>query len=115
MNQPEEQADTTMPMVVYVLYLASLLIGITALVGVIIAYVNRSSAPEWLEQHYRFQIRTFWIGLLYAFVGAVTSVILIGWLILLFTLVWFIIRCVKGMMFLNKREAPTDPASWMFG
>lgn len=121
MNQPqeeqveEEQVDTTWPMAVYVLYLVSLLIGITAVVGVIIAYVNRSSAPEWLQEHYRFQIRTFWIGLLYAFVGALTALILIGWLILLFTLVWFIVRCVKGMMYLNEKRAPADPGSWMFG
>ena len=115
MNQAAEETDTTWPMVVYVLYLVSLLIGITSLVGLIIAYVNRSDAPQWLQDHYRFQIRTFWIGLLYGVVGLLTSVILIGWLILLFAVVWFIIRCVKGMMYLNKREAPADPGSWMFG
>ena len=47
---------------VYILYLVSLLIGITAIVGLIIAYVNRDDAPGWLQTHYRFQIRTFWIG-----------------------------------------------------
>ncbi|MXZ09042.1 MAG: hypothetical protein F4Y79_06295, partial [Gemmatimonadetes bacterium] len=46
--------------IVYILYLAELVVGITGLIGVIMAYVNRSDAPEWLASHYRFQIRTFW-------------------------------------------------------
>src|SRR5688500_4715856 len=32
---------------VYILYLASLIVGITAIIGVIIAYVNRGDAPAW--------------------------------------------------------------------
>ncbi|HEY6104626.1 MAG TPA: hypothetical protein VIV59_01495, partial [Anaeromyxobacteraceae bacterium] len=50
--------------VVYVLYLVSLVTGVTALVGVVMAYVYQGDAPDWLKTHYRFQIRTFWLGLL---------------------------------------------------
>ncbi len=58
--------DTTLPMVIYALYLASIITGgLTALVGVVIAYVYQGKGPEWLDRHYRYQIRTFWIGLLY--------------------------------------------------
>lgn len=99
---------------VYILYLVSLIFGITSIVGVIMAYINKNDAPRWLESHYRFQIRTFWIGLLYSLIGAVLVVVLIGWIILLFTMVWLIIRCVKGLQALDKQEAPPDPATWMF-
>src|SRR5690554_7491444 len=58
--------DTTMPMVVYALYLASFVVGFTSVIGVVIAYVYRGKGPAWLDEHYRYQIRTFWIGLLYA-------------------------------------------------
>jgi len=115
MNDTATSSDKTWPMVIYVLYLVSLLVGITSIIGVIMAYVNRDSAPAWLYGHYRFQIRTFWIGLLYAIVGTLTTPIGIGVLILLFTLVWFIIRCVKGMMVLNEGREHPDPASWLFG
>src|SRR5579862_5866741 len=43
--------------IVYILYLVSLVFGVTGIVGVIMAYVNRSDAPEWVQTHYRFQIR----------------------------------------------------------
>ncbi len=115
MNDSTTSSDKTWPMVVYVLYLVSLLVGITSIVGVIMAYVNRGAAPEWLHGHYRFQIRTFWIGLLYALVGTITAPIGIGVLILLFAVVWFIIRCVKGMMVLNEGKEHPDPGSWLFG
>ena len=99
---------------VYILYLVSLLIGITAIVGLIIAYVNRDDAPGWLQSHYRFQVRTFWIGALYMFVGILLLQFLIGLLILLFFIFWLIVRCAKGIKYLDKEEAYPDPGSWMF-
>lgn len=45
--------------IVYFLYLAGLVFGITGIIGVVMAYINRNDAPEWLETHYQFQIRTF--------------------------------------------------------
>jgi uncharacterized membrane protein len=99
---------------VYILYLVGLIVGVTSLVGVIMAYINRGEAPEWVQTHFRFQIRTFWIGLLYGVIGAVTIWILIGFLILLFVVVWWIIRCVKGMKAIERGEPVPDPATWMW-
>jgi len=120
MNDIETPPDKTWPMIVYILYLASFLNGIfsfsiTAVIGVIIAYVNVTDPDERLLSHYRFQIRTFWIGLLYAVVGSVTVLIGVGVLILIWAVVWFIIRCVKGMVALNEGRAHPDPGSWLFG
>ena len=53
--------------IVYILYLVSLLFGITGIIGVVMAYINKDDAPEWLQTHYQFQIRTFWIGALFIF------------------------------------------------
>lgn len=100
--------------IAYILYLVGIVFGITGIIGVVIAYINKSDAPEWLRSHYQFQIRTFWIGALIMFIGFVLSLIVIGWLVLLFWVVWLIIRCVKGMKFLDKKEAHPDPTSWMF-
>ena len=100
---------------IYILYLLSLLFGITSLIGVIMAYVNKGSAPVWMESHYRFQIRTFWIALLASIVGALTTPFVVGIPILLFVLVWWILRCVKGMRYLSECRSHPEPASWMFG
>jgi len=100
--------------IVYVLYLLSLLFGVTALVGVIIAYVNVGDAPEPLKNHYRFQIRTFWIGLLYSAVGALLAFVMVGFLVLAFAAVWLIVRCVKGLKHLDRREPYPNVETWLW-
>ena len=100
---------------IYILYLLSLIFGVTSLVGLIMAYINKGDAPEWVQSHYRFQIRTFWIGLLFGVIGAATVAFVVGILILVFLFVWWIVRCVKGMKYISEGSAHPDPASWMFG
>ncbi len=107
--------STTVPTIIYALFLANLIVPLTALVGVIMAYINKGDAPEFLQSHYQFQIRTFWIGLLYGVIGLLTLAVFIGWIIILFTVVWLIVRCVKGFKYLNQNQPMPDPTSWMFG
>lgn len=117
MNDPVVQGSKNargMASAVYILYLVSLVFGITSLIGVVMAYISRSDAPEWLASHYRLQIRTFWIGMLYGIIGMILVYVVIGWLVLLFTLVWFVVRCVKGLKYLNDGKPYPNPAGWMF-
>ncbi len=100
---------------IYILHLLSLLFGITSLIGVIMAYVNKGSGPDWVQSHYRFQIRTFWIALLVGVIGALTTPFIIGIPILLFLFLWWILRCVKGMRYIAEGRGHPEPASWMFG
>lgn len=99
--------------IIYILYLVSLVLGITGLIGLVMAYINKGDAPEWLKSHYQWQIRTFWMGLLYTVIGLITTSILIGFLILLLNLIWFIVRCVKGLSALEKQQPPANPTSWL--
>lgn len=99
---------------VYILYLVGLVFGITGIIGVIVAYVNKVDGPEWLQSHYRFQIRTFWMGLLFMIVGGILLVVMIGWLVYLFWIVWLIIRCVKGLKQLELQQPVQDEKTWMF-
>jgi uncharacterized membrane protein len=115
-----EQTDNEKPAtagnakLVYILYLVSIVIGITAIVGLVVAYVNRDDASDWLQSHYRFQIRTFWIGALYLFLGVLLSQVVIGVLIILFWLLWLIVRCAKGLKYLERQQAHPAPEGWMF-
>jgi len=105
--------DTTMALVAYALLLANLVTGFTAVVGVVIAYVQRGKGPGWLDDHFRYQIRTFWIGLIYAVVASVLSLIVIGLPLLLALAVWLIIRAVKGFKALQERRSPDNLDSWL--
>ena len=107
-----EKPDTAQ--LIYILYLASLIIGITAVIGVIWAYVEKKDAAPWLQTHYVFLINTFWKGLLYLGIGVITSVIMVGFLVMIFAVIWLIIRCIKGLKTLNRKEPIADPRRWLF-
>ncbi|HEC11698.1 MAG TPA: hypothetical protein ENI80_00345 [Acidiferrobacteraceae bacterium] len=100
--------------IVYILYIIGPVFGLTGIIGVVMAYVNKADAPDWVQTHYQYQIRTFWIGFLYLFFGTLLSLVLIGWFILLFWVVWLIIRCVKGMKYLEAKQTHPNPTGWMF-
>jgi uncharacterized membrane protein len=108
-------SDTTVAMMVYVLYFVSYFTGLTGLIGVIIAHVQRDTADPLLQSHYRFQIRTFWIGVLSFVVGLVLCLVLIGYAVLLWWFVWSLVRNIKGILALNEGRPIANPTSWMFG
>jgi len=100
---------------VYILYLVAIAVGVTGIVGVVMAYMYRGAAPAWVQTHYQFQIRTFWIWLLGVIVGGfLTSLLGFGFIVLLAVLTWFIIRCVKGMQYVGRREAYPNPETWLW-
>jgi uncharacterized membrane protein len=103
--------DRQMALVIYILYLVPA--GITHIVGLVLAYISRETAPDWLKSHYTLQIRTFWIGLLYFLVACALIVILIGIPLLVAVFVWFIVRCALGLGRLLRNEPYPTPESWM--
>jgi len=100
---------------IYILYLVAIVIGLSALVGMIMAYVYQDEAPDWVRSHYRFQIRTFWIATAMNLAGFFTIFAFIGWGIFLFVFFWYTIRTVKGIQYLNNSQAIPNPGSWIFG
>ena len=91
---------------IYALYAASLLVGITYFIAVIINYVKKEDVKgTWLESHFRWQIRTFWFSLIGCIVGVATLLLIIGYFILIATGIWFIYRIVKGWLYLNDNKA----------
>jgi len=102
-------------LVIYILYLAGLVIGVTGIVGIVLAYINRGKAGGFVESHYTFLIRTFWIGLLYALISVVLMFVIIGFLLMFAVAVWFIARCILGLQALQRGEAVKNPESWFLG
>ena len=67
------------------------------------------------QSHFRFQIRTFWIGLLYNVIGIPLCLVLIGIPILAWWLVWSVVRIVKGGLLVLENKPIVNPRSWLFG
>lgn len=99
--------------IIYILYLVGMVMPILTLIGLVMAYVNQSDSEDWLQSHYQYQIRTFWIGLLFSLVSGFLTLIFIGYLLLLATAIWFIIRCVKGLKYLDQQQAHPNAVTWM--
>jgi uncharacterized membrane protein len=98
---------------IYILYLAGFVVGITAIVGIVMAYINRGKSEPWVETHYTWLIRTFWIGLLYSLAAFVLMFVAVGFLLFALIAIWFIVRCVVGMQTLGRNEPIKDPQSWL--
>lgn len=114
MNENTQTNSTSTAKVIYILLIVGTIIGITAVIALIMAYVNKDDSTDWLQTHYQFQIRTFWISLLYMATGIVLLNFLIGYLILLFTFFWIVIRCAKGLKKLENNQPVTNVKSWLF-
>jgi len=92
-------------MLVYVLYAFAYFGAITAIVGIMINYIKREEmAGTWLESHCRWQMRTFWFGVLWAVIGFVTLPILIGFVIHAVNCLWMTYRVVKGWLYFNDNK-----------
>jgi uncharacterized membrane protein len=98
---------------VYILYLLSFVVGITSIVGVVIAYLNKTKATGWMQSHYTWAIRTFWIGILYGFISLMLTVVFIGFLGMLATIIWVVVRCVVGLQKAGNQEPIADPYKWL--
>jgi len=103
------------PQLVYLLYLLGFIIHPAALVGLVLAFVNRDGASPLERSHYDFQISTFWRGLIIAVIGVVLIFVFIGWLVLLFWAVWTIVRCIKGLSKLSRGLPMEADIGWKFG
>ena len=91
--------------------IGAFLIGWPSLLAVILNYVKRSDVRgTWLESHFRWQIRTFWFGLLWVVlcglfvVGSLGLGLLIVWLPLFIVTMWFVYRIVRGWLALKDRR-----------
>ena len=103
--EDQERSLRNIATAVYALQAAGFLFGITWIVAVIIDYVKRDDAAgTWLESHFRWQIRTFWWGLLWGVIGGILLLVLIGYLVLAANAVWIIYRIVKGWLRLSERR-----------
>jgi len=124
-----DQSLITVTHVIYGLHALSLITGIVtaasivfafltgwpSIIAVILNYVKRGEARgTWLESHFRWQIRTFWWGLLWvvlclAFVVATLGVgLLVAWLPLMVVGFWFIYRIASGWLRLVDRRPMYD-------
>jgi len=125
-NPAGRQPPVTTALVVYVLFgvaavaalishglpLIAPLFGLVGIIAIIVAYVKRGDAEgTWVASHLRWLIRTFWWSLLWAALGALVFITLIGipiafavWIV---DTLWVFYRLIKGfLLFQGSRPVP---------
>lgn len=122
-----ESAPLGVTHLIYALHAWSAIIGITSaafivtaflagwpsIIAVILNYVKRGDAAgTFLESHFSWQIRTFWLALMWAAIGLLAFVSLIGipiaWVIWVGTGLWVLYRIARGWVALfDRRALPT--------
>ena len=85
------------------------LFGVPSIIAVIINYVKRGDVRgTWLDSHFRWQIRTFWFGVLWVAVCTLFVFVTLGfgfllvWIPLGILALWFIYRIVRGWSALSS-------------
>jgi len=125
--EPRAEEDKVLPAVVYGLYLLGFTNGLTFIIGLIVAYVNRDTAGPINESHYTFAIRSFWLSIAWFVIGGLLllfgiplsllligiPMMIVGGLILGAVSLWFVVRCVVGIYYLVRSEAYPRPLTWL--
>jgi uncharacterized membrane protein len=98
-----EEQNKSITQVIYGLYAASLVVGITGIAAIILNYVKREDVVGTLyESHFRWQMRTFWFGLLWTVIGVILTMVVVGIFVLIGAGIWFIYRIVIGWLRLSE-------------
>lgn len=113
--------------VIYGLYMSSIIALVTAPLGVLIAHFRLGRGAPWLDTHLRFLIHTFWLGILAAALALLLWNLLgmaelepmyawsFGYLFFTLGIIWTIARCAVGIHRLTSNRAIDAPKSWLFG
>jgi len=112
--QPQQDLSElkTITTIVYALQAVSFFIGITFIAAVILNYIKKDDVQgTWLASHFRWQIRTFWFGILWSIIGAIMLVVAVGYFILIANMIWIVYRIIKGWLRLSegKEMYPNQP------
>jgi len=106
---------------VWILFaLTPLTTGLTAIIGVIVAYTQKARAADLARAHFEMQIRLFWSALIWMvlftvawWISLALTTVVIGiplvflfWAAILLLGAWFMVRAVVGAMSLSGDRAP---------
>lgn len=90
---------------IYILQAIALFTALPMIIAVIINYIKLDETRNtWLASHFRWQIRTFWFGLLWYIIGLVTYFFVIGFFIVGVTWLWQVYRVIRGWLNLSDHQ-----------
>jgi uncharacterized membrane protein len=113
---PAAGFEFNQPTIVALCYLASAVTGFPVLIGVVLAYIWQG-APEqpWEASHFRFHIRSFWIGIALGLLFVIPTVMtlgLAGFILYPLLMLWVIIRTATALIKAQRRQPISNVETW---
>jgi uncharacterized membrane protein len=107
-NSPDLRAITHVAYGLYALgFITGGFLAIATLAAIILVYVKRADAAgTYYASHFNWLLRTFWWALLWLAISAVATLIFIGWIGVVVTVIWVLYRLIKGWLALLEGRAP---------
>lgn len=99
---------------VYAGLLAGLFLPGLNVVAAVLAYLARDTGDSIFQSHVKNQLHIFGKSVVYVLIGWLLTWILIGALVIMAAIVWYVLRIVKGLQSLAANEPPANPESWLF-
>jgi uncharacterized membrane protein len=108
--ETDEKKLRDLALLVYAMQAVGLVLWPAWIAGAVIDHVKVGAARNtWVETHFNWQLRTFWIGLAGMLVAWALMIVKIGVVVGLAVTVWAIYRVAKGWLALVDRK-PMYPA-----
>lgn len=117
LQQPEHETGLSLKNLMHVIYalfsvgMVSAVFSLAAIAAVVVAYYKRSEvAGTVYAAHFDWIIKTFWWGLLWFIVSWILTIVFIGWVTGLITLIWVYYRLAKGWLAHCDGKTPSADA-----
>lgn len=108
-----DKSNVLVAKAVYLMLVIGIAVGLLGIIAVVTATIYKKSAPEWLQTHFRFQVRTFWVGTVLMILGVISLYLLVGYFVLFLAALWIAVRCIRGLIFVSKGLPHPNPTGWL--
>ena len=86
--------------------------GLSAVVGLWLAWTRRDAPSDWLASHYIYQFRTLATAAVAALVGLILVAVSLGVFVLFAVALWMLARAAFGAIRLMRGRPIDNPRSW---
>lgn len=99
---------------IYILNFFAIIFPLCSLLGVVFAYIFRDDAKDYLKGHFQYLIRGFWISMLYFAIAGLLCLVIIGAVLVVLSVIWWIVRNAKGFKNVLENKDVVNPTTWTF-
>ncbi len=99
---------------IYAGLLAGLLVPGLNFVAAAFAWMDRGEGDAVLQSHALNQLHIFGKSVIYVALGLVMTFFLVGVLVIMATIIWYILRNAEGLQSLAANQPAENPPSWLF-